>query len=95
MAEIDIQPAGKGSGVARFHVTVREGNSISVHDVTVTDGDYRRMGKSFGSYEEFVQASFEFLLEREPKESILSRFDISDIPRYFPEFERGMAGRRR
>jgi hypothetical protein len=33
-------------------------------------------------------AAFRFLLEREPKESILARFDVSVIARYFPEFER-------
>jgi hypothetical protein len=31
---------------------------------------------------------FQFLLEREPKESILRRFDVTVISRYFPEFER-------
>ena len=38
--------------------------------------------------EELIRKSFEFLLEREPKESILSRFDLSVISRYFPEYER-------
>jgi hypothetical protein len=28
------------------------------------------------------------LLDREPKESILGRFDVTVISRYFPEFER-------
>ena len=28
-----------------------------------------------------------FLLEREPKESILRSFDVSQIATYFPEFE--------
>jgi hypothetical protein len=38
-------------------------------------------------------ATFAFLLEREPKESILSSFDVSVIGRYFPGFEREIAGR--
>ena len=29
-----------------------------------------------------------FLLDREPKECILGRFDVTVISRYFPEFER-------
>ena len=33
-------------------------------------------------------AAFRFLLDREPKESILRRFDVAVISRYFPEFER-------
>jgi hypothetical protein len=35
-----------------------------------------------------VEASFAFLLEREPRESILRSFDLSEISRYFPEYER-------
>jgi hypothetical protein len=38
--------------------------------------------------ERMVEAAFRFLLDREPKESILSRFDVNVIARYFPEFER-------
>ena len=34
-----------------------------------------------------LEAAFRFLLDREPKESILSRFDVTVISRYFPEFE--------
>ena len=37
--------------------------------------------------EELIKKSFEFLLEREPKESILSRFNLRIIKQYFPEFE--------
>ena len=33
-----------------------------------------------------VRASFEFLLEREPVGSILPRFDLTVIERYFPEW---------
>jgi hypothetical protein len=35
-----------------------------------------------------IEAAFRFLLDREPKESILGRFDVTVISRYFPEFER-------
>jgi len=37
--------------------------------------------------EELIKKSFEFLLEREAKESILSRFNLRIINQYFPEFE--------
>ena len=39
------------------------------------------------SAETVIAAAFRFLLDREPKEAILARFDIRDIARYFPEFE--------
>jgi hypothetical protein len=38
--------------------------------------------------DDLVRASFGFLLEREPRESILRSFDLSAISRYFPEYER-------
>ena len=38
--------------------------------------------------ERCIEAAFRFLLDREPKEAILGRFDISVISRYFPEFGR-------
>jgi hypothetical protein len=38
--------------------------------------------------ERCLEPAFQFLLDREPKESILRRFDIAAISRYFPEFER-------
>jgi hypothetical protein len=38
--------------------------------------------------EHCIEAAFQFLPDREPKESILPRFDITVISRYFPEFER-------
>jgi hypothetical protein len=49
------------------------------------------MAKSLGgdaTPERVIEASFRFLLAREPKEAILKSFDISAIARYFPEFER-------
>jgi hypothetical protein len=36
---------------------------------------------------ELIKKSFEFLLKREPKESILSRFNLRLINQYFPEFK--------
>jgi hypothetical protein len=38
--------------------------------------------------EQLVDAAFRFLLDRESKEQILARFDISVIARYFPDFEK-------
>jgi hypothetical protein len=62
VAEIDVQPAGEESGETYFTVTVREGDSSTNHRVTVTDGDHRRLGERFDSYQDLVRACFEFLL---------------------------------
>ncbi|HEX6329923.1 MAG TPA: hypothetical protein VF129_01345 [Actinomycetota bacterium] len=83
MAEILVAPTQDG----HFTVTVREGSSESEHAVTASEDDLRRLGGGYESPEAFVRACFEFLLEREPRESILRSFDVSVIGRYFPEFE--------
>ena len=81
MAQITV--AANGEDV--YQVTVEEGTSRTTHDVTVTAEDIERYAPGV-SAEQFVEASFRFLLEREPKESILSRFELSVIERYFSEY---------
>ena len=73
---------------SKFRVRVMEAGSETTHDVTVSPNDYTRLANGKIEPEELVRRSFEFLLEREPKESILTRFDLSVISRYFPEYER-------
>ena len=73
---------------SKFHVRVIEAGSETTHDVTVSPNDYTRLTNGKVEPEELVRRSFEFLLEREPKESVLTRFDLSAISRYFPEYER-------
>lgn len=68
-----------------YVVTVSEGDGSTTHHVTVTPDDLRRLGGD-ATAERLLEASFEFLLEREPKESILRSFDITIIGRYFPEY---------
>jgi len=74
--------------LSKFRVRVIEAGSETTHDVTVSPNDYTRLTNGKIEPEELVRWSFEFLLEREPKESILARFDLSVISRYFPEYER-------
>lgn len=71
-----------------FAVEVRDGGGSSRHTVTLDPALLARLtaGRHV-SAERFVEAVFAFLLEREPKDSILGRFDVSVVSRYFPEFE--------
>ena len=73
---------------SKFRVRVVESGSETTHDVTVSPNDYTKLASGKIELEELVRRSFEFLLEREPKESILTRFDLSVIGRYFPEYEK-------
>lgn len=75
-----------------YRVTVEERGSQTTHDVTVTEQEVARYAAGVTA-ERLIQASFEFLLEREPKEAILSRFELSVIERYFPEYPRIIATR--
>lgn len=68
-----------------YLVVVEDGPSSSQHRVTVGLDQLEDLGGG-ASAEELIEASFEFLLEREPKESILSEFDLSVIGRYFPDY---------
>lgn len=70
-----------------FTVTVEESGSKSEYTVTLDDEYYQHLTRGKTEKEELVRKSFEFLLQRESKESILSRFDLRIISRYFPEFE--------
>ncbi len=72
----------------QFRVTVSEGGSRSTHTVGLRPDYQRKLTGGKAGAEELIRRSFEFLLEREPKESILSRFDLPVISRYFPEYER-------
>jgi hypothetical protein len=75
-----------------FDVAVREGDATTEHAVSVSEADLERLGAG-RTPEAFVRECFAFLLEREPKESILRSFDVSAIGRYFPEFEGEIAER--
>ena len=82
---IDVRQTGKGDPL-EFEVTVREGGGETRHRVTASRKYCDRLGGD-APEDRLIEAAFRFLLDREPKEAILSRFDISVVARYFPEFE--------
>jgi hypothetical protein len=79
--ELSIHDAGGNT----YTISVAEGGSATHHTVTVWPSDVARYAPD-AEPEELIEASFRFLLEREPKESILRRFDLAVIERYFPEY---------
>ncbi|MFO7780566.1 MAG: hypothetical protein R6W94_02980 [Spirochaetia bacterium] len=70
-----------------YTVTVSEGGSETTHQVELDDSYHRKISDGSISKADLIRRSFEFLLAREPKESILGRFHLSVIARYFPEYE--------
>jgi hypothetical protein len=92
MADIEVKATDQGD-TYECQVTVSERGSELRHRVTVHKTDYERLAGGKASAEELVTESFRFLLEREPKESILRSFDLTVIGRYFPEYEREIVKR--
>ena len=89
MPKIEVTTTDVEALVSRFVVRITdEDGSATEHDVTLSRADHERLGGAYPSPKAFIHASFEFLLERERKESILASFDISMIATYFPEFDR-------
>jgi hypothetical protein len=91
LAEITVSRTDEGDP-STFDVRVVDERSRTEHRVTASNADLQRLSAG-RSPEDFVRACFEFLLEREPKESILGSFDVRAIGRYFPEFEREIVSR--
>jgi hypothetical protein len=75
-----------------YDVIVDDGRGTSRHEVTVWPSDVERYAPG-STPETLIEASFEFLLAREPKEAILRRFELPVIERYFPEYPRAMHAR--
>ena len=57
------------------------------YNIILDDKYWQELTGGKTSKEELIKKSFNFLLERESEESILSRFDLRIISRYFPEYE--------
>jgi hypothetical protein len=82
-ASIRVEPSGPG----RFQVTVTEGSGQTAHTVSLSRDYYEKLTRKLVPEEVLIERSFRFLLEREPKESILRKFDLPLIGRYFPDYE--------
>jgi hypothetical protein len=80
VAELVIRSAGEHD----FDVEIDDGGRRTTHHVSVPE----QLVEQFRVHdvERLVRISFDFLLEREPASSILRRFSLSDISRYFPEY---------
>jgi hypothetical protein len=79
MTQLTIAQQADGT----FRVQTPAGTS---HEVSVPAGFPASIGCDHVPPEELVRVSFEFLLEREPATSILRKFSLDVINRYFPGY---------
>ena len=85
-ATLDVEPLGGD----RWRVRVA---GRTEHEVTARPDSLRRAAAGEGEAPDTtLRRTFAFLLEREPAESILRRFSLDDVARYFPEFWSVMSG---
>lgn len=85
---IEVSPLGG----REFQVDVRDRGEHTTHTVSVPDS-LGGVEVPADGLERAVHESFEFLLERESPSSILRRFSLTDISRYFPEYPQDLARR--
>ena len=93
MTDVDVRCEPVVGGAWACLVTIDDGDGTPTrHDVTVTTSDIELLAPGATDPVDLVRRSFEFLVEREPKRSILARFDLPLIGRYFPEYEDTIRG---
>ena len=70
-----------------WHCAVRVGDDpgATEHTVSVDRATLDDLAPG-GSPEDLVRASFEFLLEREPRESVMRAFELPIIARFFADY---------
>ncbi len=68
-----------------FQVTVAD-SITTTHEVTVNDQSLTDLTDDKVTKEQLLEFSFNFLLDREPNTSILSKFDINVISKYFSDY---------
>ena len=92
MSEPSVSVSPDPGGQLVFDVIVRDARGESRHRVTMQADEVERWTKFGAEPSRCVEAVMRFLLDREPKESILSAFDMRVVRRYFPEFDDAFPG---
>jgi hypothetical protein len=88
--EVHCQPASDG-----WSCRVRLGSAAhaTLYQVSVSRVELATYAPGAAEPSELVATSFAYLLEREPRGSILRRFSLGTIERYFPAYRAEIARR--
>lgn len=82
---IEVRQSAGGEPL-KFDVVVRDAAGETRHVVTMSPIVHQELTGGRQSPTRCIEATFRFLLDREPKEQILSRFDVSAVSYYYPDF---------
>jgi len=88
MADINVKTETDSSRGWTFAVELNDDGRKHDYTVTLSWSDYDHWSHGRVAPERVVEAAFEFLLDHEPADAILSEFDCAIIRRYFPEVDR-------
>ncbi len=88
MSDLKITVNPDPAHALTFDVIVRDRRGESRHRVTIQADEAERWSQLGAEPSHCVAAAMRFLIDREPKEAILSAFDMRVIRRYFPEFDK-------
>ena len=92
MSQPSISVTARPEDGLTFDAIVRDAGGESRHRVTIQADEARRWAELGVEPARAVQAVMRFLLDREPKESIMSAFDTNVVRRYFLEFDDALPG---
>ena len=87
MADIKVSLVSDDNDGYIYDVEVSEGGSATEHRVTLPLDHYETVTSGEIDPDELVKKSFEFLLDKEPKEAILGEFNVNEILEHFPDYE--------
>lgn len=87
MPNITVSQLSKDGTRTSYEVSVKDDTSTSRHIVDLDQVYYHELTGGKATPEALIERSFEFLLAREPKESILPKFNLEQISYYYPEYE--------
>ena len=95
MTELDVQCSrAPADPIWTCFVTVDvEGGPRTEHRVRVSATDLERLDPGAPDPHMLVNRAFRYLLSHEPSTSILRSFDLTEIGRYFPDWEASVARR--
>ena len=83
MVRVNCRPVPEGW---TCDVTIGDDPAATSHRVGVSTDALASLAPGASEPTRLVEASFGFMLEREPRESILRSFELPLIGRYFPEY---------
>jgi hypothetical protein len=87
MENIEIKKEERTKSGWNFLIEVGGNEDKIEYSVTLDEEYWEKLTNGQHPPAELIRRSFEFLLEREPKESILRKFNLNVINRYFREYE--------